>query len=112
MSIYLITLPKNPNDLSFDALTLMRRDNIVIYRGSHMNDDMMGVLSRNADFYDMYYLSDKQITKIMHTADDIGKDVLFLSQPSESKYLSLKIRCLKQYETPYHNMDEQELVAA
>ncbi len=112
MSIYLLTLPKSTNDLSFDALKIMRRDNIVLYRGSHLTDDMMGHLSRNADFYDMHYLSDKQLMKIMETADEIGKDVLFLSQPSESKYLSLKIRCLKNYKTPYHNMDEQELVAA
>ncbi|MCH9852326.1 MAG: hypothetical protein K0U45_02365 [Alphaproteobacteria bacterium] len=113
MSIYLITLPEQPSDLSFDALKIMKRDNIVIYRGSHITDDMMVHLSRNADFYDMHYLSDKQITQIMHTADEIGKNVLFLSQPTESKYFSLKIRCLKQYETPYYNLDEQqELVAA
>ena len=112
MSIYLLTLPEKPSYLSFDALTLMRRDNIVFYRGSHLTDDMMGHLSRNADFYDMHYLSDKQITQILQTANEIGKNVLVLSQPNESKYLALKIRCLKHYKTPYQNMDEQHLVAA
>ncbi len=116
MSIYLITLPKNPEnlskDLSFEALNLMKRNNIVIYRGDHIIDGFMKHISRDADCYDMHYLSDTQLTQIMQAADNIGKNVLFLSQPSESQYLSLKIRCLKQYETPYHNMDEQQLIAA